>query len=72
MQCNKQAVHITTHMKVKINVTLPELSVAKILTCNFHVNVSAKGRYDIILGRDMNRLLITLHHSVFLRIKFLH
>ena len=33
--------------------TLPELSATKLLTFNFHVDDSAKGRYDLILGRDI-------------------
>ena len=44
---------ITTILKVKIYFTLPKLSVAKIVTWKCHVNDSDKGRYDIILGRDI-------------------
>ena len=33
--------------------TLPELSATNVVTCKCHVNDSSKGRYDIILGRDI-------------------
>ena len=44
-------------MKVKIDFTLPELSAAKIVTWECHVDDFAKGRYDIILGRDLFKSL---------------
>ena len=53
MQCNTQAVNITTNLKVRIYFNLPELSTTKIVTCNCHVDDSAKGRYAIILCRDI-------------------
>ena len=48
-----QADSITNNIKVKIYYNLPELSATNILTCNFHVDDSVKGRYDMILGRDL-------------------
>ena len=45
-----QAGGITTSLKVKIYFTLPELSKTQNLAWNCHVDDSAKGRYDMILG----------------------
>ena len=53
MQWHAQASNITTNIKVKIYFTLPKLSATKKLTENCHVNDYAKGRYDMILGRDI-------------------
>ena len=53
MQWRTQAVNIATDIKVKIYFTLPELSTKEIMTWKFHMDVSAKVRYDIILGRDL-------------------
>ena len=53
MQWNIQARNITTNLKVKIGFTLPALSATNAITWNCHVYDSAKGRYDIILGRDL-------------------
>ena len=50
MQWHTQKCNITTNIKVKIYITLPELSATKIMTWNCHVDESAKGRYDMILG----------------------
>ena len=44
---------ITTNLNFKIDCTLPKLSARKIMTLNWHVNKSAKGRYDMILVRDI-------------------
>ena len=44
---------ITNNKKVKIDFTLSELSATKIVTWNFHVDKSAKVRYDMILVRDI-------------------
>ena len=52
MQCHTKAGSITTNIKVKRYFTLPELSTTKTVTWNCHVDESAKGRYDMILGRD--------------------
>ena len=51
MQWTTQAVNITTNLKVKIDFTLPVLSTTNVVTWNFHVDDSTKGRYNIILGR---------------------
>ena len=51
MKWHTQAGNIATNIKVKIDFTLPELSAEKIVACNFHVDNSAKGRYDMIIGR---------------------
>ena len=53
MQCHTQAGNITTNLKVKLYFTLPELITAKIVMWNCHVDDSAKGRNDMILGRDI-------------------
>ena len=54
MQWHTQDWNITTNLKVKIYFTLPALSTTDVLTWNFHVDDSAKGRYDTILGRDLS------------------
>ena len=53
MQWHTQARKITTNIKVKIDFILPELSATKIVMWNFHMDDFAKGRYDMILGRDI-------------------
>ena len=53
MQWNTQAGNITTNLKVKVDFTLPALSTTNVVTWNCHVENSAKGRYDMILGRDL-------------------
>ena len=52
MQWHTQAGGITTNLKVKVDLTLPKLSTNKIVTWNFHVDGSAKGRCDMILYKD--------------------
>ena len=42
-----------TYLKVKIDFTLPALSATDVVTWTCHVEDSAKGRYDMILGRDI-------------------
>ena len=51
MQWNTQAGNITTNLNFNIDFTLLALSTTNVVTWDFHVNDSAKGRYDIILGR---------------------
>ena len=64
MQWHTQAGSITTNINVKIEFTLPELSETNVVTCNCHVYDSAKGRYDIILGRYLlTTLLLNLKLS---------
>ena len=57
MQSHKQGGKITTNIKVEIDFPLPELSAIKIVACNCHVDESDKGKYNIILGRDLLTLL---------------
>ena len=51
MQWNTQAGNIKTNIKAKIDFTLPAISAKNVVTWNFHVDDSAKGRYDMTLGR---------------------
>ena len=44
---------ITTNIKFKIDVNLPELITVKIVLCNCPVDESAKGIYDITLVRNL-------------------
>ena len=53
MQWHTQVGKITTHSKVRVDFSLPELSEKKIVTWNCHVDDSTKGIYDMILGRDL-------------------
>ena len=61
MQWNTQAGNITTNLKVKMDFTLPTLIAANVVTWNFHLDDSTKGRYDMILGWD---ILIELGLSI--------
>ena len=58
MQWYIQAGNITTNLKVELDFTLPEISNTNVATWKFHVDDSAKGRYDMILGRYMNRIRV--------------
>ena len=58
MQCHTQTGNINTNLKVKIYFTLPEPRVTKIVMWDCHVNDSTKGRYNIILGRDLLAVLL--------------
>ena len=51
MQWHMQAGNITTNFKAKVYFTLPTLSTTNDFTWKWHVDESAKGRYDMILGR---------------------
>ena len=42
-----------TNIKVKIDFTLPEISAMNVVMWKCHVDDSAKGRYDMILGQDI-------------------
>ena len=53
MQCHTQSGNITTNIKVKLDFTLPTLSATNVVTWKCHVDDSSKGRYDMILGRDL-------------------
>ena len=50
IQWHTQSGNITTNMKVKIDFTLPELSMTKV-TWNFNVDYSAKDIHEMVLGR---------------------
>ena len=64
MQWHTQAGKFTTNLKVKIDFTLYELSVTKILAWNCHVDDSAKSIYDMILGRYIiTELILNLRLS---------
>ena len=52
MKWHTQAGNITTNLKVKIDLTLPEFSATEMMKWNYHVDESAKDRYDIILVRE--------------------
>ena len=58
MLWNTQAGNIATNIKVKIDFTLPTLSKTNAVSWNFHVDDSAKGRYNMILGRDISTELV--------------
>ena len=53
MQWNMQSGNINNNIKVELNFNSPELSATNVVTWNSHVDKSAKGRYDMILGRDI-------------------
>ena len=53
MQWHTKAGSINTNLKVDVDFTLPELSAMNVITWKFHVDDSAKGRYDMILGIDL-------------------
>ena len=51
MQWHMQAVNMTTSLKIKVDFTLTALSAMNVVMWIFHVDDSAKSRYDMILGR---------------------
>ena len=51
MQWQTQAGNITTNFKVTVYLTLPTLLATNFMTCKSHVDYSAKGRYNMILGK---------------------
>ena len=60
-----QARKFTTSKKVNIEFCLPKCSATKIFTWKIHIKESTKGRYDMILGRELLTALV-------LDIKFSH
>ena len=54
---HKQAGIITTNMKVKIDFTLPEFRVTKIVMWEYHVDESDRVRYNMILVRNILKSL---------------
>ena len=64
MQWHMQAGNIPTNLKVKVDFILPALSATNFVTCKCHVDDSAKGRYDMILGQDiLTELVLNLKFS---------
>ena len=53
MQWHTQARNITTNTMVKIYFTLPALNAKNVVMWKDQVNDSAKGGYNMILGRDL-------------------
>ena len=53
MQCKTQAGNINTVVKVEVYFTLTETSVANVMTWKCHVDDCPKGRYNMILGREL-------------------
>ena len=51
MQWQTQAGNITTNIKVEVDFTLPALSLVNLVMWGCHVDHSAKGRYDMVLGQ---------------------
>ena len=63
-QWQAHAGNITTNFKVKVDFTLPAISMENIVTWKFHVDDSAKGRYGMILGRYLlKELVLNLNFS---------
>ena len=64
LQWHLQDINTTTNLSVKVDFTLTALSVKNIVTWKCHVDDSAKGRYDMILGRDiLTQLVLNLKFS---------
>ena len=64
MQWHMQAGNIPTNLKVKVDFILPALSATNFVTCKWHVDDSAKGIYDMILGRDiLTELVLNIKFS---------
>ena len=53
IQQHTQAGNINTNLRVKVEFALSALSSMDFLTCKFHVDESAKGGFDMILGQDL-------------------
>ena len=53
MQWQTQDGNITTNFKVKVDFTLTTLIPNNVVIWKYHLDDSARGRYDIILGRDL-------------------
>ena len=49
---------ITANLKVKVYFTLPGISAKQIVTWNCHVDDSTKGRYYMVLDRDLLTYLV--------------
>ena len=72
IQWHTQAGNTNTNIKAEIDFALTELSATNFMTWNFRVGDSAKGRYAMILGRDilkesvshLNYLMTVLNQTV--------
>ena len=53
MQWHMQDGIITNNHEVKVDFILPTLSARDIVMCKFHLDESDKGRYTMILGKDI-------------------
>ena len=53
IQWRTQVGNTTTNLKVKVDYTLTPLSANNVVNLDWHVDDSSKGRYDMILGRDL-------------------
>ena len=53
MQWHMQAGNIITNIKAEVDFTLSELITTNVMAWEFHVDDSTKGRYNMILGRDL-------------------
>ena len=53
MQWRTQDGNTTTNLKVKVDSNLTPLSAKNVVKWDCYVDESSKGRYDMILGRDL-------------------
>ena len=53
IQCHKQAYNITIKLKAEVDFTVTELSAKHVVAWKCQVDDSSKGRYNIILWRDL-------------------
>ena len=60
-----QAGKFNTSKKVNVYFCLPEFSSTKIVTWKCHIDESTKGRYDMILGRDLLTALVLVLDIIF-------
>ena len=64
MQWHMQSGNITTIIRVKVDFTLSELISTNAVTWKCHVDDSAKGRYDMIIGKYLfTELILSLKFS---------
>ena len=53
IQWHKQDGNIAINLKVEVNFTLPEIIATYGVKWKYHVYDSSKGRYNMVLGRDI-------------------
>ena len=64
MLWHTQTGNIINSLKVKLDFTLPTLGTTNVITWECHMDDSAKGRYDMILGQDiLTELVLNLKFS---------